>query len=114
MDLSAEPTKYHALNDGQRVIRYMLGLTGPALTAGALGPTANRSDPGDITTYLTAIRSRLDVDGNTVVDVATDGLLILRYMLGFRGDALITGAIGSTPTRSSVQEIETWLANLMP
>jgi large repetitive protein len=114
VDLSAEPTKYHALTDGQLVLRYMLGLTGSALTAGALGPTANRSDPGDISTYLTAIRSRLDVDGNTVVDVATDGLLILRYMLGFRGDALIAGAIGSTPTRSSAQDIEAWLANLMP
>lgn len=114
VDLSAEPTKYHALTDGQLVLRYMLGLTGPALTAGAVGPTANRSDPGDISTYLNAIRSRLDVDGNSFIDVATDGLLIIRYMLGFRGDKLITDAIGSTPTRSSAQDIESWLASLMP
>ena len=114
VDLSAEPTKYHALTDGQLVLRYMLGLTGAALTAGALGPTANRSDPSDISTYLNAIRSRLDVDGNTFVDMATDGLLIVRYMLGFRGDALISDAIGSSATRSSVQDIEAWLASLMP
>lgn len=114
VDLSEAPTKYHALTDGQMVIRYMLGLSGSALTVGAIGPSANRSDPGDITTYLNAIRSHLDVDGNTVVDVATDGLLILRYMIGFRGDALIAGAIGSTPTRSSAQDIEAWLASLMP
>ena len=30
----------------------------------------------------------------TVVDPATDDVLILRYMLGFRGSALIAGAVG--------------------
>ena len=114
VDLSVGPTKYLALSDGQLVLRYMLGMTGTALTAGALGSTAQRSDPTDIINYLNAIRPQLDIDGNTLVDAATDGVLIIRYMLGFRGDTLITGAIGSNPTRSSVQAIEAWLANLMP
>jgi hypothetical protein len=34
-----------------------------------------------------------DVDGNGVADPLTDGLLLLRYLFGFRGLTLITGAV---------------------
>ena len=57
----------------------------------------------------------LDIDGNGTIDPATDGLLIMRYMLGMRGDALIANALGMAPrARSTATEIEAWLAALMP
>ena len=93
-------TQYHATTDGLLIMRYLLNVTGPALTAGLTGPTAVRTDPAALLAHLNAMRSALDVDGNTVVDAATDGVLILRYLLGIRGSALIAGAVGSTPTPS--------------
>jgi glucose/arabinose dehydrogenase len=51
----------------------------------------------------------LDVDGNGMPDAATDGVLIVRYMLGYRGAELVAGALGSGATRN-VAQIENYLA----
>ena len=56
---------------------------------------------------------RLDIDGNGQVDAATDGLLILRYMFGFRGDALIQNAVGQGAIRSTSGAIEAVLGPLL-
>jgi glucose/arabinose dehydrogenase len=42
----------------------------------------------------------LDVDGNGTPDAATDGVLILRYLLGYRGDELVLNATGAGATRN--------------
>jgi hypothetical protein len=57
-----------------------------------------------------AVLADLDVDGNGAVDPLTDGLLGLRYMFGFRGATLITGAVGAGCTRCTAPAIETYLA----
>jgi hypothetical protein len=44
----------------------------------------------------------------------TDGLLILRYLLGFRGTTLISGAVGGCCTRCSAAQIEAYIAGLLP
>lgn len=54
----------------------------------------------------------LDIDGNNANDALTDGLLLLRYFFGFRGDALIAGAVAADCTRCSVGEIEAYLTRL--
>ena len=56
----------------------------------------------------------LDIDGNDKVDALTDGLVILRYVFGLRGDLLIEGIVAGDATRTSVKEIEAYLATLMP
>ncbi len=115
VDGSAAATRYQPVTDGQIIIRYMQGVRGPALIVGAGVTGAAVSDPALMATYLDSLGSKLDIDGNGVIDAATDGLLITRYMLGFRGDALITNALGQTPrARSTAAEIEPWLAALMP
>ena len=53
----------------------------------------------------------LNVDGNGFVDAATDGALIVRYLLGFRGSALTTGALGGSPARTGAT-LEAWIAGL--
>ena len=35
-----------------------------------------------------------DIDGNGVAQPLTDGLLLLRYLFGLRGEALVNGAVG--------------------
>jgi hypothetical protein len=54
----------------------------------------------------------LDVDGNGIKDPLTDGLLTLRYLFGFRGATLITGATGPGCTRCTAVAIEAYLASL--
>ena len=41
----------------------------------------------------------LDVDGNGKAEPLTDGLLIIRYLFGFTGEALTSGAISSNAVR---------------
>ena len=109
--------QYHALTDGLLLWRYLAGATGDALTGGALGSTAARTDPAEIKDYLDAVRSRFDIDGNGIVESQTDGLLILRYLLGLRGAALIANALPTSPplaTRNLASEIEAYLQGLMP
>jgi Protein of unknown function (DUF1566) len=53
----------------------------------------------------------LDIDANGQVGATTDGLLVLRYMLGFRGAALINGVVGVGAARTSAAEIEALIAN---
>lgn len=115
IDLSVTASRYDTLTDALLVIRYLNNLTGTALVSGALGGTASITNPVAIKAYLDAIRPLLDIDGNGVVDVATDGVLIERYMMGFRGAALVAGALGTTPpaTRNTAA-IEAYLQALMP
>jgi DNA-binding beta-propeller fold protein YncE len=52
----------------------------------------------------------LDVDGNSKIDALTDGLLLLRAMLGFSGTALTNGAIANGyPKRRDAAQIRDFL-----
>lgn len=65
-------------------------------------------------TVATAFGQGLDVDGNGTYSATTDGLLVIRYLLGLRGAALINGAVGANPTRGSSSTIEAYLSALTP
>jgi len=56
----------------------------------------------------------LDVDGDGRADALTDGLLILRYLFGLRGDALLPNAVAPGATRTTPEQIESWLQSLRP
>ena len=58
--------------------------------------------------------SIVDMDQNGTVDALTDGLIILRYFFGLRGDSLINGAMASDATRSTAEEIEAHMQSLLP
>ena len=106
--------RYDALSDGLLVVRYLFGLTGNALTAGALGPNATRTSASAVAQYLDSIRGALDVDGNAQSDALTDGLLVVRYLFGMRGAALINGVVGGGATRATAPLIEAQIQLLMP
>jgi hypothetical protein len=107
-------SSYDALTDGLLLLRYMFGETGAALTSNALGTGATRTDPAAIAGYLDNIRPSLDVDGNGQVEPIADGLLLMRYMFGLRGNALIFGATGQGATRATTPEIDEYIQSLMP
>ena len=92
-----------------------LGLRGAALVSGVLGsPTALRIDPAKIETVLQRLvdAKRLDIDGNNATEAQTDGLLLLRAMLGFTGTSVTNNALGTgTPTRGDWPAIRTYLTD---
>jgi CHRD domain len=114
VDVSNTQTQYHSLTDGLIMLRYMLTITGTPLVSGALGTTATRTDPDQIKTFLDATKLAYDIDGNGNVDAATDGVLIVRYLMGIRDAALVEGTLGAGATRTSPNDIAAYIATLMP
>ena len=99
-----------ALTDGLLVLRYLFGFSGTTLSEGAVSSSAARADAGDISAYLSTNLAQLDIDGDGETGALTDGLLLLRYLFGFRDETLIAGALSSSATRDSSSEIETYTA----
>lgn len=97
------------LTDGLLVIRFLFGFDGSALIGGAVGDGAERSSASDVFDYLTEVRIGLDIDGDGEAKALTDGLLLIRYLFGFEGEALISGAIGANATRRTAAEIEAYI-----
>jgi hypothetical protein len=84
----------------------MMGLTGDALTVAATHSCV------PLTASQIAYRAyppAYDLDGDGMVGANTDGLLLLRVLLGFRGEALVDGALGTAATRRTAGEILTYL-----
>jgi hypothetical protein len=63
--------------------------------------------------YLTSIEPLLDVDGDGAVIPLNDGLLVLRFLFGFSGSSLTSGAVGADCTRCAAGELETYLSGLV-
>ena len=98
------------LTDGALVVRYLEGLSGGELIAGVLGPEATRTDPAEVSDYLDdGWINVFDVDANGRAEASTDGMLILRYLFGFTGDALVAGVIDPEGFRTDASEIEAFL-----
>ena len=91
----------------------VFGLTGQAVTAGSLSgsPTPNRFEPAAVSSYLGSIVPFLDVDGDGKADPLTDGVMLVRYLLGLREVALTTGPIAAGATRTPAQ-IESFILEL--
>ena len=107
-------SQYDALTDGVVILRYLFGMSGSALTGGAIGAGALRADPAAVNSFLDNIAPQLDVDGNGHADSLTDGLMVVRYLFGLRGASLIQGAIGAGATRTTAPQIESYIAGLLP
>ena len=108
-NLEAKP-----LTDGLLVIRHLFGFSGDSLTSGAVSGGASRGSSGAIAGYLTDAVSELDIDGDGESKPLTDGLLLIRYLFGFSGDSLISGAIGSGATRDTAEEVEAYIEERLP
>ena len=52
--------------------------------------------------------------GNGQSDALTDGLIILRYLFGIRGAALISNVLGTGATRTTATSIEQQVQTLLP
>ncbi len=83
---------------------FAVSLTNP--TNGAILNATNSAATGTIINNDFGQRWNLDVDGDGKVTALSDGVMLMRYLLGgsiFSGDGLINGAISSTATRNATQ-----------
>jgi uncharacterized delta-60 repeat protein len=93
--------------DALLITRYLLGLRGDALTTGAIGQNPTRTGQA-LEDHLASLN--LDADGDGQALAMTDGLLMLRAMLGLTGDALTAGATNTAhPNVRNAQQILTWI-----
>jgi len=105
-----------ALTDGILALRFLFQFTGDSLIGGnVVAPDCTRCTAREIEDYLRDMGLLLDVDGNGKTDALTDGILVLRFLFQFTGDALIGGdVVAPDCTRCTAEEIEPFLQGLMP
>ena len=104
--------KYDALSDGQLLLRSMYGFNGDMLIDAVVSPDARFSSVTDIESRIEMLGDWADVDGDGQIDALTDGIIILRYLFGFRGDLLVTGVLSADSTRTNSADIEAYLNDL--
>ena len=110
LNLDANPTIDPA-TDALLITRYLLGYRGDALTNGVVGASPTRTN-AEIESYLGTLMQagKLDVDGDGQSLAMTDGLLLIRTMLGLTGTALTDGATNAThPNVRNAQQVLTWI-----
>ena len=67
-----------------------------------------------IASDLTDADSQLDIAGDSESKPLTDGLLLIRYLFGFSGDSLVSGAIGADATRNTADAVEAYIKERVP
>jgi hypothetical protein len=103
-----------ALTDGLLVLRRLFGLTGSPLVANAVGAGCTRCDGPAVELFVGGLGLLLDVDGNGTRTALTDGLLVVRWLFGLDGAALVQGVVAGDCTRCTALEIEPYLESLRP
>ena len=100
------------LTDGIIILRYLAGFTGTSLISGAINEAGNRTSASEIEAWLDTHRSDLDVDNDGNATPLTDGILILRFLAGFSGQALVDSAVNPNGERITAAEISNHLDSL--
>ncbi|HEX2466138.1 MAG TPA: beta-propeller fold lactonase family protein [Thermoanaerobaculia bacterium] len=102
------------LTDALLLLRYVFGFRGPSLVTGAVDfGSCSRCDATAVEAYIAGLGLTLDMDGDGFVEALTDGLLVLRYVFGFRGPTLITGAYDTIDcSRCDAPAIEAHIGSL--
>ena len=104
---------FQPLSDGILVMRWRFGFTGDALVEGAIDPGCTYCEPEQVVDHLQSLTAQLDIDGDGETESLTDGLLLLRWGFGFRGEPLVQGAIDpSDCQRCAAPAIETYLESI--
>ncbi len=93
------------INDGLLILRFLAGSSNENLVYNLVDAASATRNATMIKTYLINAITILDVDNNGIADAATDGFLIIRYLLDIRDNNLIISIIGSSATRKTVTEI---------
>ncbi|TAG50188.1 MAG: Ig-like domain repeat protein [Betaproteobacteria bacterium] len=102
---------YKADSDAVIIVRYLMGIRGAALLVNTF---AEGSDPAPVVQRLDNLLPLLDIDGDGQTDAMIDGTLMMRYLLGLRGTALIAAGLSANATRTQPLDIENHLLSILP
>ena len=106
--------EYDALTDGLLLLRRMFGLTGDALVSGVIADNSAYPYPDDVERHFNILDDLVDIDGDGSIDALTDGLVILRYLFGLRGEVLVGDVISNNASRKSSAEVGARIELLVP
>ena len=87
--------------EGMLMMRYLLGLRGAALIADIPWTTATPPTAAMVEARISRQLSELDIDGDTLTNGLTDGLMLVRMMFGYKGEQVTGGAINPLGTRNT-------------
>jgi hypothetical protein len=102
-----------ALTDGLLLLRYAFGLRGENLTNAAIGLDSTLTTE-EIEGNIEQALDIADIDNDGTVSALTDGLLLLRYFFGLRGEILVNDVVSLEATRTSASEIEAYIESYIP
>jgi hypothetical protein len=101
-----------ALTDGLLFLRHAFGLTSNSLTDGALSPNTTMTS-SEVEQNIKNTLAIADIDNDGKVDALTDGLMLLRYLFGVRGQDLIEQVISFSANRKNSTDIENYILQHM-
>jgi hypothetical protein len=96
-------------NDGLLISRYLRGVRGGALIAGTRGQSSPNLATA-VASHMASYQSAHDVDASGALPDSNDGLIIARYLAGFRSASLTQG-LTLTGSRSAFTSIESYIAS---
>lgn len=102
--------QFTALVDGVLVARYLAGKRGSALLAGVSSAAV---DMTVLESRLDWFTQQMDVDADGQRMAADDGLLLVRYLTGLRGNALTAGIDLSGAGRNTATAITQYIESLL-
>jgi hypothetical protein len=97
------------LTDGLLMIRYLFGFRQAALVEGVLTDSAGRPSSSEISVFLEENEAFLDIDGDGRLLALVNGLVFIRYLFGFEGDALLQGTGSDGAVRQTAGEISQYI-----
>jgi len=103
-----------ALTDGLLIMGYLYGFRNQPLVDNAIGPYAVRTKAEQIEPLLENMYMLFDIDGNGAVNALADGLLLVRYLFGFRDYELIYNLNVPDCTRCNSADIVEYIRQIKP
>lgn len=103
-----------ALTDGLLVMGYLYGFRNMPLIDNAVGPYAVRTTADQIEPLIKGMYDLFDIDGDGTVNALADGLLLVRYLFGFRDYELIYDLITPNCTRCNADDIIEYIRKIKP
>jgi hypothetical protein len=97
------------LTDGVLLLRVLFGFTGSSLITGVVDMDCTRCTDTAILAFFADNQLAYDIDADGELVALSDGLLALRFLFGFTGPTLVTGAVDVDCTRCDAAAIESLL-----
>ena len=87
------------LTDALLMMRWGFGFSGSTLLDDAVDPGCTYCTSQQVIGHLQSMENELDIDDDGETDSLTDGLLLMRWSFGFRGQSLVQGAVDLSDCR---------------